>query len=559
MSDTLLIPSAILVPDELKLELGPIPTGLIPLEGRPTLEHIARSHQRASDADLERVVACHEQKEKIVKWTERSDYSWEVIDVGETRRLGDTINQALAAIEGMGMLEEGDMTIQFADTLVYPPQTQGAVDSVTYETVDHPIRWTTFERGADGKIKSVSEKFSDLAKEQLSTFVGEFYFTEPRQFQMSLERALNGTDDDDKSPFYHALLTYLDGREYTLRRPDKWIDVGHLDTYYRAKQEFINSREFNDMEVDQKVNTIRKESDDFDILLPEINWYTELPKELRPHIPQVFDYDTSDPAFLELEYVGYPTLSDLYIYGDHGAHIWKGIFDSLFGMLKAFGEHTAANTAAIADAQRVMYHDKTTRRLNELKATRDFGPFFTDVPVTVNGKKYVSVSEILTNLESDLREMGLLKPVDPTIIHGDLCFANILYDVRTSLIKLVDPRGAFGVYDIYGDYRYDLAKLLHSVDGKYEFIINDRFDVDVDVSGPRVDYTVFTEDEHSQRQKLFYSMLESKYPVETERVRALESLLWLSMVPLHSDSPDRQYMMLAQGIEKYSRAFGYRS
>ena len=69
------------------------------------------------------------------------------------------------------------------------------------------------------------------------------------------------------------------------------------------------------------------------------------------------------------------------------------------------------------------------------------------------------------------------------IIHGDLCFANIMVDTNLSFIKVIDPRGKFGTYDIYGDFRYELAKLFHSVDGKYDFIIKDLFDVNFDYKG----------------------------------------------------------------------------
>ena len=48
-----------------------------------------------------------------------------------------------------------------------------------------------------------------------------------------------------------------------------------------------------------------------------------------------------------------------------------------------------------------------------------------------------------------------------------------MVDDNFSFIKVIDPRGKFGTYDIYGDFRYELAKLFHSVDGKYDFIIKD--------------------------------------------------------------------------------------
>ena len=54
-----------------------------------------------------------------------------------------------------------------------------------------------------------------------------------------------------------------------------------------------------------------------------------------------------------------------------------------------------------------------------------------------------------------------------SIMHGDFCLSNILYDLRSRICKLLDPRGSFGASGIYGDPRYDVAKLYHSVYGLY--------------------------------------------------------------------------------------------
>ncbi len=69
--------------------------------------------------------------------------------------------------------------------------------------------------------------------------------------------------------------------------------------------------------------------------------------------------------------------------------------------------------------------------------------------------------------------------VQGTLVHGDLCLSNILYDLRCRVCKFIDPRGSFGVPGIYGDPRYDVAKMYHSVYGLYDFITNDLFDVSI--------------------------------------------------------------------------------
>ena len=74
----------------------------------------------------------------------------------------------------------------------------------------------------------------------------------------------------------------------------------------------------------------------------------------------------------------------------------------------------------------------------------------------------------------------LAENVQGCIVHGDLCLSNILYDLRSRICKLLDPRGSFGAAGIYGDPRYDVAKLYHSIYGLYDFITNDLFHVSIE-------------------------------------------------------------------------------
>jgi hypothetical protein len=62
-----------------------------------------------------------------------------------------------------------------------------------------------------------------------------------------------------------------------------------------------------------------------------------------------------------------------------------------------------------------------------------------------------------------------------TVIQGDLCCSNILYDPGTSLIKFIDPHGEFFEEGYYGEPRYDLAKLLHSFHGGYDFLLHEMY------------------------------------------------------------------------------------
>lgn len=557
MSDTLLIPSAVTVPDELALDVGSIPTGMIPLHGQPVIKHIIDSFVESdSCGDIDVIVAHHPQFAALVEWAETSDYEINTVAVETPETLSQTVGTAMRNLRDRGLLANGRLCIQFADTLVYPPCADVYSNYIAYDEVDHPIRWTTFETNDENRIQTVSEKFDEFPQKHAKTFVGQFWFSEPEQFLKSLSEVKNRGDSKQKiSDFYLALLSYLSEREYRIYSPSKWIDVGHLDTYHRAKVDFLNIREFNRLEIDQQKGVICKQSDDEEILNTEIDWYEKIPPEIQPYTPEVYEYNLGSEPSAKMEYIGYPPLSDIHMYGNHGIHIWKNIFQNLFDLVDSFRECTTDNYSheVITASNRAMYIEKTVDRLRSLQKQSGFDRYFQSETVSINGESFLSVEGILDRLTTDIESTSLLNLETPSIIHGDLCFPNILYDIRTGNIKLIDPRGEFGELTIYGDYRYDLAKLIHSIDGNYEFIINDRFSVDIDEDGLK--YRIHQSEQQQERRQLFGSILNSRYPNEETDLFALESLLWLSMVPLHSNDRKRQNVMLAQGIEKYNRSF----
>ena len=140
----------------------------------------------------------------------------------------------------------------------------------------------------------------------------------------------------------------------------------------------------------------------------------------------------------------------------------------------------------------------------------------------------------------------------PAVVHGDLCFSNIMYDSRMNVIKVIDPRGLNNKQEltIYGNQTYDLAKLCHSLIGLYDFIIADEFEL---IKSENVGYKlIFNVDSRIEEiQEIFLS--KSMLPeIANGDVIAPTILLFLSMIPLHFDNPARQEAMLANALRLYS-------
>ena len=131
-----------------------------------------------------------------------------------------------------------------------------------------------------------------------------------------------------------------------------------------------------------------------------------------------------------------------------------------------------------------------------------------------------------------------------SIIHGDLCFTNILVEDSYDFLRLIDPRGNFGLFDIYGDSRYEIAKLCHSLEGKYDYIIEDMFEINV--NGTDVYYKILKDNKKIWKifREVFATQLEN-----IQAVRLIEAILFFSMISLHNDSLTRQYAMLATAYQ----------
>jgi hypothetical protein len=160
----------------------------------------------------------------------------------------------------------------------------------------------------------------------------------------------------------------------------------------------------------------------------------------------------------------------------------------------------------------------------------------------LNGKKLAGWPKIQDAIAARVKKLSA-KPRGQ-IIHGDLCFTNILYDPVSRLFKFIDPRGSFGESGIYGDGRYDIAKLLHSLDGGYDFFIHDMFRLERD--GDKLQLQQFFPATRAAVLGAFKKIFSTHY--DFDEVRTLEGLLFLSMCPLHKDHPARQFAMFATGL-----------
>lgn len=152
-----------------------------------------------------------------------------------------------------------------------------------------------------------------------------------------------------------------------------------------------------------------------------------------------------------------------------------------------------------------------------------------------------SITQIITDSTHNLPK----KNITSTVMHGDFCFSNILYEHRTNRIRAIDPRGMTNskTMSIYGDYRYDIAKLSHSVLGMYDWIIAGYQQCKIDENNILLELP--KPKEVTETQTIFIEMIEKEFGITSKELYAMQIQLFLSMLPLHNDDKNRQDGLLA--------------
>jgi hypothetical protein len=347
--------------------------------------------------------------------------------------------------------------------------------------------------------------------------------------------------------FVKAVRTY-DSKIALMRTViEQWYDLGHTNSYYKARANITTQRSFNNLQIVD--GCVRKTGNPPHKIAAEAAWFAKLPAPLKKYTPQLIEHgvDTTGMPFYMLEYLCQAPLNEIYVHGTNPAYFWSKIFDQCNKWLAACSASLALypdiDYQAITNERNTLLTTKTMDRLERFQQEQGIS---IDEPVIFNGKKLPTLREIV----SDCIARANVVPIVPGILHGDLCFSNILFDSRSDTLNVIDPRGITydGQQSLFGDLCYDLAKLSHSVLGLYDFIIAGAFQCEMSDS---LSFQFIVETD--ERTRLIQSLFLKRTFLNLKPIDMMPQtiLLFISMLPLHADNPLRQKAMLANGLRLY--------
>jgi len=335
-------------------------------------------------------------------------------------------------------------------------------------------------------------------------------------------------------------------RKYPLKTKvvNDWFDLGHTSGLIKAKNNLFNARSFNSISVDTDAGLLTKSSTKIEKLEDEAFWYSHLPEELKIYTPRLVSFCKNDTeACLTQELYGYPSLQELYLSGEVNIEDWRYIIEKLFKLHKNFEKYTTAKDEL---SLMWLYCTKTKERMEELKLQNLYWEnLFNRDFEYINGRKLMGIAKLKQGIEAYAYK--LCKSGTESIVHGDYCFSNILFDSSNYIFKLIDPRGRLNAdATIYGDPRYDIAKLRHSIVGLYDFIVQGLFKLKETDNG--FEYKILTTNDYNILEEIF-DMYASDNGFEISEIKFIEGILFLSMLPLHKDNLDRQKMFYIKALE----------
>ncbi|AFN55957.1 ecdysteroid kinase [Zymomonas mobilis] len=344
--------------------------------------------------------------------------------------------------------------------------------------------------------------------------------------------------------FIKGLNLYNKRYPMRMEHVEDWYDFGHLQTYYHSRRMVSTSRSFNSLQITD--TDVRKYSTDHFKMEAEAHWFANLPPLLLPYSARLLDKGIEgNRTFYATEYQYTPNLSELFVFSEIGKVTWKKILNSSISFLENCNKYKGNKTRD--HYMNLLMGSKTISRLERYSEETGFN---IERPLQFNGSNTPSLLNIAETLQTMISENS---EEFSTIMHGDFHFGNILYNSRNSRISVIDPRGYVSDkdLDIYGDIRYDIAKYSHSINGLYDLIIAGRYSLTQDH-----DYSFFIEFEKSQQrdwlQKIFSELIIANIAANSLEIQAITISLFLSMLPLHADRPDRQAAFIANALRLFS-------
>ena len=311
------------------------------------------------------------------------------------------------------------------------------------------------------------------------------------------------------------------------------IDISIIGNFIQCITGNFDSRYFNSLKGNEY--TLVKSSTNKQKIKAEYNFYHLLPEDMKFWFVMPFNYqETEKTASYTMERLHMTDLAIKWVHGSMDEIEFEELMDKYFYFIKSRHEKECMNET-YEKISNLLYVDKVNKRVESLKKL----PEYKKIKMLLDASEDSDIDSLVSkyfDLKNEI-ESKVQYPNRLVIGHGDPCFANALYSKSTKTLKFIDPKGALTEDELWTNPYYDVAKLSHSVCGKYDFFNNGLFDIKVDAS---FSYDLEIPFDNSVYKEIFKHKVEEN-GFDYLSVRIYEASLFLSMLPLHIDNPHKVF------------------
>ena len=318
-------------------------------------------------------------------------------------------------------------------------------------------------------------------------------------------------------------------------------DIGSVGNFIQVVAGNFDARYFNSLKGDEY--TIVKSSMNKNKIKAEYTFYHLLPDDMKFWFVLPFDYREDDEkASYTMERLHTTDLAIKWVHGSVDEAEFRKILDKYFYFFKSRHEKSVSREEYQKIAEK-LYVEKVRERIEMLKKLPAFAKIADLMKSACKIQAIDEIFEKYLSLKTKI-EAKTDYPLVSVIGHGDPCFANVMYNKSTELLKFIDPKGTLTEADLWTNPYYDLAKLSHSVCGLYDFFNNALFDISINEDFQAELKIGFN---NSAYKRIFREKL-AENGFDYLSVRIYEASLFISMLPLHIDNPHKVFGFILNAI-----------
>lgn len=333
-----------------------------------------------------------------------------------------------------------------------------------------------------------------------------------------------------------ARRRFLRGLEATALRVGnqaRFTDISEISAFLVFMSGATEARHFNSLS--QTGAVFRKRSEDKIKMRGEYRFFHLADEEMKRFLQPTFGFvEEADGASYAMEYLSVPDAAMQIVHNTFTPATFNRFMDCFFAFIEARGRSDMGVAEVRQTGQRDII-DKLDARIEQLRQTETGQRLERWFEISGPHGTLDSMVERCSALLRDGLARSQINHL--ALSHGDPCFSNVLYNSEINLFRLIDPRGADTRDGAFMHPLYDIAKFSHSALGGYDFVNGGLAETRLD-SRMQLALSMDRGGPPGWMKEAFRAALAAR-GWDVRLTRAIEASLFLSMLPLHVDSPEK--------------------